>query len=324
MAVRGGNRVAAGVRQNGAMTVRVLYIGGSGRSGSTLVDRVIGQLPGFFSAGELNVIAWAGVGQNRLCGCGAPFNACPFWTRVGDDAFGGWNHVDRDELRRASASSYPGALRAILGHAPQSDRGNQSLLWRLYDAVSRAANGATVIDSSKDPTYVAQLTTIPELDVRAIHLVRDSRGVANSWSKTVTRPDVPGQDVEMLRMNAPQVAVRWILHNTVMELLGRRMAVSRLRYEDLLGNPRREIARLLAELAMPVGAEALEFIGDSSVRLEPNHTVMGNPMRMQTGDVPLRLDDTWRSTMPAIPKAIVTASTWPFLVRYAYPLRSRA
>ena len=37
----------------GAPAVRVLYIAGSGRSGSTILDRTLGQVDGFFSAGEL-------------------------------------------------------------------------------------------------------------------------------------------------------------------------------------------------------------------------------------------------------------------------------
>jgi hypothetical protein len=32
--------------------VRVLYIGGLGRSGSTLVERLAGQLPGAYAVGE--------------------------------------------------------------------------------------------------------------------------------------------------------------------------------------------------------------------------------------------------------------------------------
>jgi len=34
-------------------TARVLYIAGWGRSGSTILDNVLGQVDGFFSAGEL-------------------------------------------------------------------------------------------------------------------------------------------------------------------------------------------------------------------------------------------------------------------------------
>jgi hypothetical protein len=60
-----------------ARPVRVLYIGGLGRSGSTLLDRMIGQLPGFFSAGEIREVWQQGLRENRPCGCGTPFRPWP-------------------------------------------------------------------------------------------------------------------------------------------------------------------------------------------------------------------------------------------------------
>ena len=60
---------------------RVLYIGGWGRSGSTLLDRLLGQAEGSFSVGEMRDLWLRGVLENRRCGCGEPFDSCPFWTR---------------------------------------------------------------------------------------------------------------------------------------------------------------------------------------------------------------------------------------------------
>lgn len=303
------------------MTVRVLYIGGSGRSGSTLVGRMLGQLPGFVDTGELSALWWASLGENRLCGCGRPFDACPFWAGVGAEVKGGWAGTDPQEVRQAGAVSDIGGLRRLLFGASSADASRQRrLLSQLYEAISRQAGGATVIDSSKAPRRAALLASLPGLDVRAIHLVRDSRGVAYSWSKVVRRSDVPDHDVEMLRMSAPRVAARWILHNAMMEMVGRRIPVARVRYEQLLANPRAELQRALATLTPDVPAGALDFITRGTVELKANHSVMGNPMRMQTGAVPLRVDDAWRTSMPAAARAAVTAMTWPFLLRYGYPV----
>ena len=41
----------------------------------------------------------AGIVDDDLCGCGKPFHACPFWTAVGERAFGGWSQVDVERLR---------------------------------------------------------------------------------------------------------------------------------------------------------------------------------------------------------------------------------
>jgi Sulfotransferase family len=305
------------------VTVRVLYIGGSGRSGSTLLDRVLGQIPGFVSTGELNVLPQAALGENRLCGCGLPFDACPFWAGVGQTAFRGWSAVQSADLQTAMAFSDVEALRLLLGGRPRSRPRADQALSRLYHGISEQAGGATVVDSSKAPRYAALLATIPGLDLRVIHLVRDSRGVAYSWGKVVKRPDVPGRDVEMLRMGAAAVGARWLMHNAMMEMLSRRVPVARLSYERFLAKPRDELRHVLSRLTPDLPPTALDFLHGSTVHLEPDHTVMGNPMRLQTGDVPLRLDDAWTSAMAGMPKAVVTAMTWPLLLRYGYPLTGK-
>ena len=78
--------------------VTVLYIGGLGRSGSTLLDLMLGQVPGLCAVGELSYL-WAR-SDDDLCGCGERFAACAFWKQVGQEAFGGWEQVDRSEIAK--------------------------------------------------------------------------------------------------------------------------------------------------------------------------------------------------------------------------------
>ncbi len=295
---------------------QVLFIGGSGRSGSTLLDRIIGQLPGYVSAGEIRDVWRAGVRENRLCGCGRPFSDCDFWTRVGETAFGGWSNVDVDAADRWMGSY--GYRDALTGADAAAHEQRSALVRSLYRAVSDAADGATVVDSSKSPPYGAMLATTLPGSVRAIHLVRDSRGVAFSWGKHVKRPDTPGRDVEMHRLGPVPVATRWVVHNLIMEGLGRRVPSARARYETLMVEPRREIDRVMERIGAPVGPDGLDFIAGSQAQLRPNHTVMGNPMRMAVGPVDLRLDDAWTSKMATRDRLTVTAITWPMLLRYGY------
>ena len=83
----------------------VLFIAGPGRSGSTLLDLLLGQIDGFCSTGEMRYIWERGFAQNQLCGCGKPFRECEFWTQVVKEAFGGFENVDYvrfEGLRRAA------------------------------------------------------------------------------------------------------------------------------------------------------------------------------------------------------------------------------
>jgi hypothetical protein len=54
------------------------------------------------------------------------------------------------------------------------------------------------------------------------------------------------------------------------------------------------------------------------VRLGSSHTVAGGRVRMRTGVLPLRLDDEWRTALPASLRRFVSAATWPLRRRYGY------
>jgi hypothetical protein len=113
--------------------LRVGYIGGTGRSGSTLLELILGSLPGFVAVGELYAIWSEGVVLNHRCGCGEPFGACPFWTAVGERAFGGWKTLDAEALARLQAPAV-GRLRQLPGLASRRLRGPV-----LVDAARRPA-----------------------------------------------------------------------------------------------------------------------------------------------------------------------------------------
>ena len=63
-------------------TVDVVYIAGDGRSGSTLLSRLLNQLPGWLALGEVRYFWERGLQQNRACECGHPFGECPLWREV--------------------------------------------------------------------------------------------------------------------------------------------------------------------------------------------------------------------------------------------------
>ena len=80
----------------------VIYIAGSGRSGSTMLERVLGEMPGFVNVGELIDLFRRTAPRGERCGCGLAFADCPFWIGVGERAFGGW---DGDQLAPSTGCS---------------------------------------------------------------------------------------------------------------------------------------------------------------------------------------------------------------------------
>jgi hypothetical protein len=313
----------------------VLYLGGLGRSGTTILERVLGELPGTCSVGELVHLWQRGVLDDEACGCGEPFSRCPFWSEVGRRAFGGWDRAlatRMEELRpRVDRTRFIPKLIAprLLGRQRADLREYVGTFLRLHRAISDASGGAVVIDSSKHSSLAYCLRTEPGIDLRIVHVVRDSRGVAYSWTKEVRRPeagDKAGSTSLMTRYSPSRSAALWVGHNLFFGLLGRLGTRTRLlRYEDFVADPRAVLTELAEFADVQVGG--LDFLTQSSeqpsVLLSPSHTVAGNPMRFRTGPTTLRRDDAWRAELPRGRRLLVTLLTAPLLARYGYLRRTR-
>ncbi len=306
----------------GAGGLPVLFIGGLGRSGSTLIDRVLAQTPGVCSVGELVFLWERGLLANERCGCGRPFDACPFWLEVGVRAFGGWDRIDAPSLRARQGTvdrnRYLPLLRAPR-LAPRFRRRMDQYteaLRRIYLAVAAVSGSAVIVDSSKHASTAALVRNVRGIDARVAHLVRDPRGVAWSWSKRVARPDVEEGESYMARVGTARIAVRWQAYNALLAVSRTPGAV--LRYEDFVDRPEHATRRLL-RLAGLQPDVLPQFVGERTVTLGIDHTVAGNPLRFRTGDVTIHADEQWRERMPARRQALVSALTFPSNLIYRYP-----
>ncbi len=305
--------------------IKVLYIAGFGRSGSTILGNILGEVEGLFHGGELNFIWEHNLLENRLCGCGAPFDECEVWGSVLKRAFGGMDEVDAHEMVRLLT------LATRTRHIPLMffSRGRRMLasrlgkyvvhLQKLYQAVQAITDSQVIVDSSKLPTYGHVLGMTPGIDLYVVHLVRDARAVAYSWLRKKPQPDID-RLAYVHRMNTVESSLLWDVWNASAEALWRGSSgrYVRLHYEDFVEEPQRALKNILAMLHED--SRELTFMDDRGVELEVSHTVSGNPNRFQTGMVQLRPDDEWVYRMRPRDKTLVTLLTLPLLARYGYPV----
>jgi hypothetical protein len=303
--------------------VKVLYVVGLGRSGSTILSNSLGQIPGFFSGGELNFIWRHNVLENRLCGCGRPFRECPVWTRVMDQAFGGMDGVDpRAIMRLQNLGTRTRHIPMMLtrgGRRSLAQRLEKLLIayGRLYEAIGAITGSRVIVDSSKEPAHGFAMSMVPGVDFYALHLLRDPRAAAYSWSKKKPQPDTDTRDF-MVRFSPAKSSALWDSWNASAEALWRRVPdrYLRLRYEDFVADPRECFEKILALVGEPDAGPPL--VGEREVKLGVSHTVSGNPNRFETGAVELRTDREWTSRMKPRDKALVTVLTLPLLKHYGY------
>jgi len=306
---------------------RVIFLAGLGRSGTTLLERALGEIPGLQPLGEVTHLWRRGIGDDELCGCGERFSACPFWQAVGERAFGGWHNVDLGAIARArnDAERLWRVPELLLGPGGSSVKASARLIAeshrRVYDAAAAVSGAEVVVDSSKHPALAYCLRSDAGIDLRVVHVVRDSRGVAYSWTKSVERPEstTDSSRRQMTRYAPIRSALLWSAENAAVALLrpvGTRVLLAR--YESFVDEPRTVIAGVARHAGLDIDPEDLDFVSDGAVRLTPAHTASGHPLRFASGQVALRRDDAWRAELPAVHRLAVGAITYPQLVRYRY------
>jgi hypothetical protein len=295
---------------------KVIYIIGSGRNGSTLLSRLMGQVPDCWAVGEIRSI-WTRLIDDNYCGCGEPFSNCPFWSRVVDRAFGDEPGFDAARVRELALRldrirRLPTVMRP---DGPAELAELRRLMAKLYCAVADESGCSVIVDSSKTFGHLAILQGIPELEITPVHLLRDPRGVAYSWAKTKARPDHHSGADTMPRYSPTRTAMMGYL-NLLADFVPASKPLT-VRYEDLVATPRPVLESIL-DAAGVRPAPPLDFLHGRTAELRPVHTVAGNPSRMATGPTELRLDEEWRRSMKASERVAVTCLSAPLLVRYGY------
>ncbi|NJL84278.1 MAG: sulfotransferase [Chloroflexaceae bacterium] len=240
-----------------AQTVKLLYIGGWGRSGSTILARILGQLEGFFHSGELRTLWIDGLKPQSQCGCGRLIRDCSLWRQILTHCFGSTDKIDRQTLTQLlrqceprtyeilTASLWPPQARALQSRLQPY----QAVLSQLYGAIQEVTSCKVIVDDSLHPGYAYTLASLPEIELYLVHLIRDPRATGYSWQKRLKK----GIGSYSFRDNA----LGWCMRNLGVEWLASQQQGRSLRlfYEEFALHPQSSLQKILA------------FIGEEGAQL---------------------------------------------------------
>lgn len=301
--------------------ISVLYIGGAGRSGSTLLDMLLGNTTSFFSVGEVRFF-WEYMAQDDLlCGCGDSLRKCNFWSTV----YASLVEQGMDIPRLASISNRLNRTRNAFWMSgninPKVIPGFSELIdatAQLYRLILAHSGASVIVDSSKVPSHFAILRRIEEIDLKLIHLIRDGRAVAYSWHKR------PKKELAKVNIQATmphhslwRSIITWAVENNSTANVARLVPYTQMKYEDFTHAPYKELERALTELGISANLERLQ---NPDLILEPTHSVGGNPMRFAARQILVKPDVEWRDKMPASVRMALWLLAMPLMVRYGYKM----
>ncbi len=262
---------------------KLVYIGGYGHSGSTMLEYLLTASPEVLACGEV-----ASVLRDRSrkgkCTCGRRVKECPVWGPIfaAPEALDAMTHEDLD---RALLARDRGA-HAVLGDSSKTAWRSVAVPFRLNREL-----GA---------------------DFRFVHLVRDPRGV--SWS-AVEKAGRRGMR-PLMPLRCGSAALGWWIANLACEAFGRRYPERYLRvtYEELARSPRETMRDLVAKLA-PGSEWRPEDMGGSDNR----HQFHGNRMRSESLSLAeVKEDVAWTRDMPRLSRTLVSLLTAPLRRRFGY------
>jgi hypothetical protein len=313
--------------------VKVVYVIGWKRSGSTIVGNALGEVEGFFHAGELRTLWGKGLLNGRYCGCGRPVADCEVWSEVLRRAGLEKLATDKSSAERVVDWQFEAVrmrrFRQLLSGVDAGGTGPLAsyadVMARTYAALADTSGARVIVDSSKQQADAALLGSLRGIDPYFVQLVRDPRAVAFSWQRKKSSPG-EGRREEMMRFSPSTSTRNWMIVNLAAESIRRRYGASRffrLRYEDFVADPRSALARISA-LVGEENAALPPVEPDGSVHLAGGHTAGGNPDRFKTGRVQVRLDDEWTRKQPTSHRIAATLISLPLLARYRYPILVRA
>lgn len=278
--------------------LRVLYIGGCGRSGSTILDTVLGNHSCMESVGEAcHIVTNAWLSSDSYCACGHLGSDCDFWQETHRQWTRRVGPVDMVAYVRA-AQEIESCLRPSVTQSRMRTRQRQYLDYArltvgLLAAVRDVSGGEIVVDSSKAVSRALVLSMVEGVDLRLIHMIRDCRGVAWSRKKRFRKDVRAGVAKDDQGHGVSRSALVWTRANLLVGQLCRRLPRGnsiRLRYEDLIAQPDVELRRIGHLAGVDLETLAQGVVGGRP--MTTGHTIAGNRLRM-SGAVRLRPDVEW-------------------------------
>jgi sulfotransferase family protein len=265
---------------------KLVYIGGYGRSGSTLLEYLLTASAKVVACGEVATMVRRGPNRKRKCTCGRKTTECPVWQFFNPRAHasqGSWCHPDL----------------------------SLALLERFSDQYS------LMIDSSKTSWDAAgapfALRQRLGQDFLFVHIVRDPRAVC--WS-AIRRSERRASGPTNHFLRSAWTMLGWWAANVTCETFRWRYPKQylRVRYEDLARSPRETLQRLL-ERALSRPEVDFGEPGSSDNR----HQLYGNRMRhQQLSLADVTGDERWKVEMPRADQRIASCLSWALRWRYDY------
>jgi len=306
---------------------KVVFITGFWRSGGTILGKSLMTSKEVIFVGEVRDFYTFGIKEDQQCSCGERFSNCNFWQNVKNDyinsfssesiekitedlqKFEKWNNYFnlKKFIRNKNDKSYKLFLDNYLKHTE-----------KLYEIISKHSGGKIIVDSSRTPVRLLAISQSTKLDVFPIFIIRDPRGVVNSFIKKDIR--IYGKKEKSVIMHIIKWDIKSLLSLNAMKSFNTTNK-NYLSYSYFTNNP----VQVLDILEKSLNLKFEYIIENGRVSLDQKlggHVFSGNRLRLVTGKIPIIEDVKWEDELKWTYKVLVLVLSIPlfkFIIKkYCY------
>lgn len=301
----------------------IIYIAGYGRSGSTLLERILSSHRRIFGMGEITNFLDLINNGSSFCSCGKQVYQCEFWS----DVIKNFSNTFKNLIELKKIQKEFDSISGFINHFFERNSNqkimyknlNQKLFYSIFQKLPPETN--YLVDSSKTTRQSffrpISLSRLAFLNLKVIHLVRDGRGCMWSNLKGSNKRLERCKD-SYIHFATIRTATSWFLANIAAHIIQATFSPKnycRIRYEDFVKYPSETMNRLgsFLDINFKIQAEMLK----RRKNIPLGHQLAGNRLRSQK-QIILKPDIEWRKKLRLYNKLLFWLLDWPLILYYKY------
>lgn len=237
-----------------------------------------------------------------MCSCGTVVTECEFWNLIVKDMNLTAEEVHIYAKKQNNEEGHRYIPSILLGRKASPDYIESQK--KLFNSIGNHTSKSWVLDSSKYIGRFLLLRQIPNFKLKGIYVVRDVRGVINSFNKQVQTPRKP---------------ISTILYYLLTNFFGQLVCwtnkdVIKVKYEDFIDSPHDHIQGIYKNLLdQNHGDDTLNDI------FEIPHIIGGNRLK-SSKTIKIKKDTAWKTTISRPKQILYYLLCLPFMLLNRYKL----
>lgn len=276
------------------MKYKLIYIIGSGFSGSTFLDMLLGSHDHVIGLGEMMFLPDYMI-YKKKCTCGFGLKECSVWGRVLPEI---GDHKMKYFTRDFHHDQYYAYLRTTEAYSESKNREYALYQFDMLRKIGALTNKRIFVDSSKNiPRLRLYVESCPDdFEIFAIHLIRDPLGHMNS-----------SRHYYGASLTYPMAGYAWLrLNQLVFKYLKKQQIIFEVVfYKEACLNTLNVMNRIFQKFGIGQWNRLPDFL------VEGKHNIEGNPTRFDFKNI--YYDQTWKKEVPIIGKIFGTFLILPYL-----------